>query len=236
MLRRSLFLYLAMFLATACGGRASDVAGAPDPLIAACGSNYPCLQAVRRSLERENVGVSPILSQIMTLLQAGQLPQAELQQGWSGIVAREAVAVQLSDGRAITLIPVGTQLPARAVHVVFPPDDGNLFFTLNYVAGAKPEALDARSLGSYRIALSGQRVEPSLSAPPVAVEAEVSRDGTIELLASALVPASGPNFTVDVPQVGPLTFPTYATVGRKSVAEADLADAESRIEVGPSAQ
>jgi hypothetical protein len=237
MLRTNLTLLLgislSMTLAFGCGGRTPDVAAAPDPLIVACGSNYPCLQAVRRSLEREKVGVSPILAQIMTLLQAGQLPQAELQQGWSGVVAREAVGIQLADGRAITLIPVGTQLPARSVHVVFPPDDGNHFFTLNYVAGVTAGALDARSLGSYRIVLSGKRVGASLSAPPIAVEAEVSREGELELLARALVPEVGPNFTVEVPQVGELTFPTYATVGRKSVAEADLTTDESRIEVGP---
>ena len=228
------FAGFAVLLATDCSGRsAPDVAAAPrDPLIAACGNFHPCLLAVRRSLELERIRRSPIVSQIMTLLQAGRLPQAELLQGYSDVVTREAVGVQLEDGRSVTLVPAGTALPARSVHVLFPPSDGNQYFTLNYVAG-EPTAADARSLGSYRIVLSGKRVEPSLSAPPVAVETEVSVDGALEFLASAIVPEAGPNFTVDVPQVGPLTFPTYATVGRKSLAEADLASDDSRILVGP---
>ena len=101
---------------------------------------------------------------------------------------------------------------------------------------AYPIPADARSLGSYRIVLSGKKVEPSLSAPPVAVETEVALDGALELVSSAIVPEAGPNFTVDVPQVGPLTFPTYATVGRKSLAEADLASADTHILVGPPQQ
>jgi hypothetical protein len=229
-------LGLAVLASVACSGRAPDVAAARparDPVIAACGNFHPCLLEVRRSLEREKIGTSPILAQIMTLLQAGRLPQAELLHGWSDVVTREAVGVKLDDGRAITLMPAGTQLPARSVHVLFPPADGNQYFTLNYVAGDSPNSATARSLGSYRIVLSGKRVEPSLSAPPVAVETEVSIDGQIELIASAVVPEAGPNFTVDVPQLGSLTFPTYATVGRKSLAEADLADGDSQIQVGP---
>ncbi len=234
-MRQVSILFLMALLATDCSsGRSADVAAGPrDPLIAACGNFHPCLLAVRRSLEREQVGTSPIVAQIMTLLQAGRLPQAEILQGWSDVVTREAVGVQLADGRSVTLMPAGTQLPARSVHVLFPPSDGNQYFTLNYVAGDSPTAADARSLGSYRIVLSGKRVAPSLSAPPVAVETEVAVDGHLELIASAIVPEVGPNFTVDVPQVGPLTFPTYATVGRKSLAEADLASADSRILVGP---
>ena len=148
-----------------CSGRTPDVAAARDPLIVACGGQHPCILAVKRSLEREKIGVSPIVSQIMTLLQAGRLPQAEILQGWSDVVTREAIGVQLADGRSITLMPAGTQLPARSVHVVFPPDDGNQYFTLKYVAGSAPSAADARSLGTYRIVLSGKRVQPSLSAP-----------------------------------------------------------------------
>lgn len=226
---------VAMALSVGCAKRTPDVAASRDPLIAACGNFHPCLVAVRRSLEREQVGTSPIVSQIMVLLQAGRLPQAELLQGWSDVVTREAIGVQLADGREVTLMPAGTQLPARSVHVLFPPSDGSQFFTLNYVAGGPATASDARSLGSYRVVLSGKRVEPSLSAPPVAVETEVLQDGRIELTASAIVPEVGPNFTVDVPQVGSLTFPTYATVGRKSLAEADLASADAHILVGPTA-
>jgi hypothetical protein len=122
------------------------------------------------------------------------------------------------------------------VHVVFPPADRSQYFTLNYVAGESATASDARSLGSYRIVLSGKRVEPSLSAPPVAVETEVGIDGALELIASAIIPEAGPNFTVKVPQVGELTFPTYATVGRKSLAEADLLADDSHILVGPTAR
>ena len=225
---------IAVLLTLACSsGRTPDVAAARDPLIVACAGQHPCLLAVKRSLEREKVGVSPIVSQIMTLLQAGRLPQAELLQGWSDVVTREAVGVKLADGRTVTLMPAGTQLPARSVHVLFPPDDGNQYFTLNYVAGDSPTAADARSLGTYRIVLSGQRVAPSLSAPPIAVETEVSVEGELQLLASAIVPEAGPNFTVNVPQVGELTFPTYATVGRKSLAEADLPAGDSHIMVGP---
>ena len=226
---------LVVLLAVDCSSRPSpDVAASKrDPLIAACGGNFPCLLAVRRSLEREKVGTSPIVAQIMTLLQAGRLPQAELMQGYSSVVTREAVGVQLADGRSVTLMPAGTTLPARSVHVLFPPGDRSQYFTLNYVAGESATASDARSLGSYRIVLSGKRVEPSLSAPPVAVETEVGLDGALELIASAIIPEAGPNFTVKVPQVGELTFPTYATVGRKSLAEADLPADEPRILVGP---
>jgi len=234
MLRQHWLVSLALALSLGCSTGSPDVAaGKRDPLIVACGSNYACVQAVKRSLEREQRGVSPIVAQIMSLLQAGRLPQAELLQGMSGVVTREAVAVQLEDGRTITLMPAGTHLPARSVHVVFPPDGQAKYFTLNYVAAASPTAVSARSLGSYKIVLSGKRIEPSLSPPPVAVETEVTRDGALELVASAIVPEAGPNFTVDVPQVGVLTFPTYATVGRKGVAEADLVASESRIEVGP---
>jgi hypothetical protein len=234
MLRQLAFLCLVALVTMNCSGRRTpDVAAAPDPLIAACGNFHPCLLAVRRSLELERIGRSPIVSQIMTLLQSGRLPQAELLQGYSDVVTREAVGVQLEDGRAVTLMPAGTPLPARSVHVLFPPGDGSQYFTLNYVVAESPSWADARSLGSYRIVLSGKRVERSLSAPPVAVETEVGLDGAVELVASAIVPEAGPNFTVDVPQVGPLTFPTYATVGRKSLAEADLASADLHIQVGP---
>ena len=234
MIRQVSLLCIVVLVSVGCSSRAPDVAAAPrDPLLAACGNYHPCLVAVRRSLEREKIGTSPIVAQIMTLLQAGRLPQAELLHGWSDVVTREAIGVQLADGRSITLMPAGTRLPARSVHVVFPPGDGSQYFTLNYVAGDAPTATDARSLGSYRIVLSGKRVQPSLSAPPVAVETEVAVDGQLELIASALVPEAGPNFTVEVPQIGALTFPTYATVGRKSLAEADLASADSRILVGP---
>jgi hypothetical protein len=228
---------LVVLLAVDCSsGRPPDVAAKRDPLLAACGGSCPCQLAVRRSLEREKIGTSPIVSQIMTLLQAGRLPQSELMQGYSSVVTREAVGVQLADGRSVTLMPAGTTLPARSVHVLFPPGDRSQYFTLNYVAGESPSASDARSLGSYRIVLSGKRVEPSLSAPPVAVETEVGLDGALELIASAIVPEAGPNFTVKVPQVGELTFPTYATVGRKSLAEADLPAEEPRILVGPTSR
>jgi hypothetical protein len=235
MLRQISLLCLVVLTVDCSSGRSPDVAaaGPRDPVLAACGNFHPCLLAVRRSLEREKIGTSPIVSQIMTLLQAGRLPQSELLHGWSDVVTRESVGVQLADGRAVTLMPAGTQLPARSVHVLFPPSGGSQYFTINYVAGDSLGASDVRSLGSYRIVLSGKRVEPSLSAPPVAVETEVGVDGQLELIASAIVPEVGPNFTVDVPQVGALTFPTYATVGRKSVAEADLASADSRILVGP---
>jgi hypothetical protein len=148
---------------------------------------------------------------------AGELPRATLEPGASGRVAREGVGIRLFDGTVVPLVPAGTELPAHAIQIAFPLRANAQVLTLEYVIVPRPNVADSRSFATYRLLMFENEVDPAFSISPVAVEADVDVDGTIHLAETPLLPEVGPRFRVEVPNVGLLTFPTYAEIPRSSV-------------------